>query len=233
MCGILGFVGVNSPANLRLIESLLLQLSLRGTHATGIAWLDERSNVNVLKKPLPAQQFISLKPFAGIKRNQLVLIAHTRYSTSDLAYNQPLMREETALVMNGVISQEPPELWPMADWFDYQTRNDAEIALCHTLHGLRGEVPGSFACCELSPAGLVAYRNEDRPLWLGSGKDFHVCASTQDALKRCNIKSHLSTPGKVYDIDSNGIVTRPIGYKHVARHDLQTDPSYNTISCQL
>lgn len=233
MCGILGFVGANTPANLKLVEALLLQLSLRGTHATGISWLDEHSTVHTLKEPLPAKLFLSRKPFAGLKLNDLTLIAHTRYSTSDLAYNQPLLRDDTAIVMNGVISQEPPELWPMADWFDYKTRNDTEIALCHTLHGMRGQVPGSFACCELSPAGLVAYRNADRPLWLGRGTDCWVCASTQDALKRCGLTEiRPTTVGRIYDIDHNGIVAHPIG--GVQRGpDHQTAAEYGDLHCRL
>lgn len=119
----------------------------------------------------------------------------------------------------------------MADWFAYETRNDAEVALCHSLNGLRGQVPGSFACCELSPAGLVAYRNTDRPLWLGHGDGFYVCASTHDALSRCGVKDvRQATPGKVYDVMSDGIVAQPFGWTPT-REDQQTAPHYNPLSC--
>lgn len=212
MCGILGFIGDNTKANRLLIEKLMLQLSLRGTHATGLAFQSLHMGLGMVIEPIPAEAFFqlySLDELLPDPQFPLALIGHTRYSTSDLAWNQPIEREGTAVVMNGVISQELPCDWPAADLMDYQTANDAEIALMFALTGQRGRMPGSFACCELNEGELLCYRNTDRPLWWGRGKDYTVVASTQDALLRSGVKTVRQLPaGKVYDLFPSGIVAR-------------------------
>lgn len=211
MCGILGFAGDNTPKNRQLIKSLMLQLSLRGTHATGVAY-QTVARVETLEASIPATEFLETFPVEFMLPPSLKpirLIGHTRYSTSDLLWNQPIDREGTAIVMNGVISQEPPDCWPGAGLFDYRTGNDAEIALLYALNGQRGMMPGSFAICELDDAGLICYRNTDRPLWWGHGEDYTVACSTRDALLRCKVRDPRQLPaGKVYDLFTNGIVPR-------------------------
>lgn len=211
MCGILGFTGDNSPKNRQLIRSIMLQLSLRGTHATGMAYQTSDS-IDVIEASIPATEFLDTFPMEfmlPLQHKLIRLVGHTRYSTSDLQWNQPIERERTAVVMNGVISQEPPAKWPYAELFDYRTGNDAEVALMYALNGMRGQMPGSFAICELDEAGLLCYRNTDRPLWWGRGEDFAVVCSTRDALTRCRVKDPKQLPpGKVYDLFPNGIVPR-------------------------
>lgn len=210
MCGILAFAGDNTPKNLKLIHDLMLQLSLRGTHATGFA-IQTKGPLDILQAPVGAEAFLAQFPMDFLLPNHkqpIRLIGHTRYSTSDLEWNQPLERDGTALVMNGVISQEFPHDWPMAEVFDYQTGNDAEVALMYALNGQRGHMPGSFAIAELNEADILVYRNTDRPLWWGRGEDYSVVASTQDALKRCRVPEiQFMRPGRVNVLLPNGIVT--------------------------
>lgn len=211
MCGILGFVGDNTKKNRLLIADLLRQLSLRGTHATGFSF-QTSTGVYTIEASIPAEDFVEQFPLDQVMDSfsqQIRLIGHTRYSTSDLRWNQPIQREGSAIVMNGVISQESPDKWPGVGVFDYATGNDAEIALMYALAGSRGMLPGSFACCELSDSDLLCYRNTDRPLWLGKGPDFSVVSSTQDSLKRCRVfHAKALPPGKVYELYPQGVVVR-------------------------
>ena len=192
MCGILAFAGANTPPNVDLIERVMLQLSMRGTHATGYSWRESDGHIEVCKQPISAAQFISAFPLtallscSGLHLPEIRLIGHTRYSTSDLAYNQPLQMGNTAIVMNGVLSQEGPETWPKSKW-PYTTRNDTEIALHYALMGKRGDFHGSYAIAELDENVLLCYRNGYRPLWFGKGDDYMICASTRDALERCGV----------------------------------------------
>lgn len=213
MCGILAFSGDNTPTNRRIVHDVMAYLSLRGTHATGIAYHDLSWGVGIAVEPIGAEQFMVRHPIIELCPPEAVpvlgLIAHTRYSTSDIAWNLPLIREGRALVMNGVISQELPCDWPGADIMEYETGNDAEIALMYALSEMRGQLPGSFACCELADGEVLCYRNTDRPLWWGHGRDYTIVASTKDALLRSkvsNIKNLL--PGRVYDVFPNGLVPR-------------------------
>lgn len=174
MCGIIGFSGAASPAARQVIERLFLDASRRGTHATGVAsW--SASLFTSLSAPQPAAEFVDAGCLDGLMPEQgqpFQLIGHTRYSTSDLNFNQPIVQGGCALVLNGVLSQEPPELWNkyLQHPVKFATRNDAEIALQAALQGpapsQRGALPGSYAVLELWHDGtMLAYRNGWRPLY--------------------------------------------------------------------
>lgn len=204
MCGILGFVGASTDQNRLLVKALMAQLSLRGTHATGAAWINTRGDLMSRSKPGNAVDF-----FNGFNEYTLPkmirLIGHTRYSTSDLAWNQPITYGEVsmALVMNGVLSQETPDKWPRSRRI-YLTKNDAEIAFHRSLEGHIGDMNGSFAVCELNKSQLLCYRNGQRPLYVGTGDDYRCVASTHDALERCGVHVvGLIEPGLIVDLVSD------------------------------
>jgi len=206
MCGILGFVGANNQPNRDLIKALTLQLSLRGTHATGLAWLNDETGLRCVSVPASAEEFWD-KCNINHGAEVLKVVAHTRYSTSDLKWNQPLADDNIAMVMNGVISQETPDKWPnpypLHNPTFYQTGNDVEIALAFSLAGRRAQMSGSWAICELNANGqLLAYRNHARPLWAASGPDqsWRCVCSTADALLRCGLRPIALPPGEVLDL---------------------------------
>lgn len=217
MCGILGFVGPNTAATQQMVRQLMLHLSLRGTHATGLAVLVNHQ-LRTISMPVDARTFLERVTLDSpmCQSGELKLIAHTRYSTSDLRWNQPVTDGYTALVMNGVISQEPPERWPFP-WDGknavkkYETGNDAEVALRFAgVPNQRGHMPGSWAICELEINGsLLVYRNGYRPLWAACGPDqsWRVVSSTADSLLRCGLRPFLLTAGVVTDIGSAPVKT--------------------------
>ena len=215
MCGIIGYHGPRTPDALRWIEEMILEASRRGTHATGLAYLED-GELCICNEPLPAKEFLDHYDLRGIAPNEkkLSFVAHTRYSTSDLDWNQPLEDEECALVMNGVISQDEPDNWPVSiyEYEPYRTRNDVEVALRFAKLGQRGEMPGSFAILELWQDGkMYAYRNAHRPLYWTSaqGGDFFF-ASTEDIITRVlgpQRTPSMLAPGMVHDCVRTGVVS--------------------------
>jgi len=122
------------------------------------------------------------------------MIAHTRYSTSDLKYNQPLGNDRLAIVHNGVISQSNPKGWKKEFGLTTKTTNDSELIL-QSLNA--GEHPlnkfkGSMAVCGISEDGeLFAFRNSERPLWYQQFGNGVIFASTKDILWRCDCTTAL------------------------------------------
>lgn len=187
MCGVIGvYLNDVKEKDLQEIEQLFVQSQIRGKHATGVTYLKE-GNLTTIKEPVAAKEFVSDIDFADFVRSDgsLVLIGHTRYSTSDLMYNQPIESEDIAIVHNGVISQEPIEDWE----FRCKTKNDSELILQVYLntesHPLEMYHDRSMAVCSLGSNGtLTAFRNHERPLWYLNRGNGVVFASTRDILNR-------------------------------------------------
>ncbi len=122
--------------------------------------------------------------------NNLTMLAHTRYSTSDLKYNQPIGDDELVISHNGIITQGDPTIWHSLFGFKTKTTNDSElIYVCikagkHPLKVFRG----SIAVCILQNKQLNFYRNEQRPLWFCQELNGVVVASTKDILLRAGFK---------------------------------------------
>ncbi len=185
MCAVLGLYNDNGIDNI-LLKNLLNQSMIRGKHATGIAW----NNKGKLEYDIftsSADQY----DIPNIKTN--MLIAHCRYSTSDLQYNQPITDKNLAIVHNGVITQSDPATW--ANTYDMQfcTKNDSEIVLRHwqkKIHPIN--IEGSMAVIVLDMVNenkLHFFRNEQRPLYWAKHKNHYVITSTKDIMKRSNINN--------------------------------------------
>lgn len=201
MCGIVAFHGPRSAAALDLVQACLLQAAVRGTHATGLAWL-EAGGLHMEKAPVSAREFVEHFDLARLAEGEdrLSVVAHTRYSTSDLAWNQPLDDEDLAMVMNGVVSQDTPDRWPLVEQKPYKTGNDVEVAMRYARLGRRGHMPGSFAVVELWSGGeMLAYRNAYRPLYAAQAAGGALVASTLDMLRRVGLTGILLQPGVVYN----------------------------------
>lgn len=225
MCGILGFVGRNSASNRDLIQRLMVELSLRGTHATGISVVTP-TGIKTVSMPVGAEEFFKRTSLHSLSTPSIRLIGHTRYSTTgDLAWNQPLFNARVAVVVNGVIDQRGPDHWP-TQFGPYRTTNDAEIALNAATRCQCGEFGGSWAVCEIDGASVNAYRNGYRPLWFGSTIDAIVCSSTVDSLLRCGISNPVKLPvGAMLDLVLGEVTPAAIGL--VNPRDRQPDPINN------
>lgn len=190
MCGI---IAVSMPhvtsRNLDQIRNLFLHSMIRGKHATGVTYY-KNGELHTIKEAVPALEFMNRHdPSKFVDENgNITLIGHTRYSTSDLEFNQPFQGKDISIAHNGVISQDP-DIWE----YETETRNDSELILrCIENGDDPAEVykKRSMACVAIELEGgnrvplLRAWRNHERPLWFFETPKAMVFASTSDILKR-------------------------------------------------
>lgn len=214
MCGIIGIIADRklNDNEINNINKLILESSIRGRHATGLAYYDfNDGDIVSYVKNADSNSFCN-EYFDSIRANiskleRIRLIAHTRYSTSNIDYNQPIVYDDYATVLNGVITQEPYDKW--INIFNIDTngdKNDASIlnrwirnnsALYNIL-----EHKCSAATINILPDGNVLYfRTHDRPMKTSSIDGVTYIASTHEILRRAlgeDITIENTVPYRVY-----------------------------------
>lgn len=207
MCAIVGAV-IEKPSDddLILVKRVIIESSIRGLHATGISYV-KNGKVLTKKEPLPAPEFLNKIDFFDLlnEDGNLYMIAHCRYSTSDLNYNQPMSSEQVSIVHNGVVTQELPENWQKLYGFQCQTKNDSELLLKTVENGenpLLRWSDASISACELhSDKTFKFYRNGKRPLQVNVMGNSVIVASTADIFKRAGVKNSVdSSMNAVYTL---------------------------------
>lgn len=215
MCGILGFYIKNAGASdFQLIRDLFKQSQVRGRHATGISFLT--SKLETIIEPLPAEDFIE-KHLSNAQIEKMInpdggfyAIGHCRYSTSDLKYNQPIHNKFMSIVHNGVITQEPYELWEEKYKAKCVTRCDSELII-HSTNPLSDYKSMSVAAAELLPdKSLRFYRNGKRPLHYCLFEKGVIITSTKNILVRSSpaLVSKMVEPMKYYTVNSEMKITK-------------------------
>lgn len=187
MCGVVGAILIEpSNEDLLMLNRVFLESQIRGKHATGVAYV-KGGELHIDKRPVPAEEFpFNFAEYVNEDGN-LYLIGHCRYSTSDLEYNQPLGNDKTAIVHNGVITQELPENWNKIYGYDCLTKNDSELVL-HSDDPLREFSHMSMGVCKLTAdKKLQLYRNGKRPLYLSSIPNGCIITSTSDIANRAQV----------------------------------------------
>lgn len=206
MCGVVG-VSLDSPSEkqIQIIRNVLLETEIRGKHASGIAWYN--GELNLIRKPVPISKLLEeVNIFDMIHDDKLRMVAHIRYSTSDLMYNQPIGDKSLYICHNGVVTQTEPEEWGELFGYSCEGRNDSELIFKHMTSGssqhLSEKFPNiSYALTYIDNNGTVSYaRNGLRPLWKCVSDNGFIVSSTYDILKRAG--SDLSMVSKV-DVDQD------------------------------
>ena len=215
MCGVVGLYDQNG-VDKTLVQKLLNESMIRGKHATGIAWVKENQiHYRVLPK--------SADVFDIPDMDTDMVIAHCRYSTSDLEYNQPIVEGDVAVVHNGVITQSDPSTWENTYNMQFKTKCDSEIALKHwdrLVHPLH--IEGSMAMIVLDlkhePA-INFFRNEQRPLYYSVHDGCYIITSTADIQKRAGIHDAIQAECCVnYRLQANTLTKETI---RAVNEDLQ------------
>ena len=228
MCGVLG-IAIKKPTEkeFELIRRLFVQSMIRGKHATGVSYV-KKGKVHTIKEPVHAYTFINNQdiPSWVNEDGNLYCIGHVRYSTSDLAYNQPMATDNLSIVHNGVISQESPETWKDTYGYETLTKNDSELILRCLENGeipLHKFQPSSMSVCTLDKDKvLTAFRNEARPLYYTYGSNGIIFASTADILKRSGLETAVvQTPMYEHFIVDNFKVITYNRYEFPSIEDLQ------------
>lgn len=204
MCGIIGFSCTKlTQHHVALLTSVLLESGVRGLHAFGLAH-EQNEGIVVRKWAKPITDRMSMQMVSQILADRKItkLIAHCRYSTSELCDNQPIADKNFALAHNGVISQEPPEQWKRLYGHKCSTRNDSELLWHSRLFGANPFETwpnASIAAVELSVRdGLRFYRNGKRPLFYAQGKDYVLVFSTEDIGRWAGLDALRTGAGIIY-----------------------------------
>ena len=202
MCAIFGGDVELSEDNLDIIKNLFVESRIRGKHATGVAFL--KNGIHCVSRPIPSNEFIlHNNPLDWVHEGRIKFIAHCRYSTSDIRYNQPIGDTDKAIVHNGVVTQDPPEMWGRYG-YELTTTNDSEL-VWHSQEPLTEFPDASMAVAELhSNGGLRWYRNGKRPLYTCEG----FFMSTKDIALRSGLRDPVRCqPGVIYTPESNTKLT--------------------------
>lgn len=211
MCAVIGaFLENPSSRDLTMLADVFYESSIRGLHATGVSWVKDGQIKTVIDSK-PANLFLESLDFRNCinEDGNLYLIGHCRYSTSDLAYNQPLWNENVSIVHNGVVSQEMPEKWKDLYGYDCKTRNDSEL-IVHTLQANKSpleEFPNSsMAVVELyKEKKLRFYRNGKRPIYFTSLPNGVIITSTKDIAQRADLPGTAEVPMNKYVTVAKGV----------------------------
>lgn len=195
MCGVIGYSGHASTAALEALRTVLLESSIRGRHASGLAWHDGSGLQRVAQDGPMEALLADVDLWDMVQPNgRVVMIGHARYSTSDLLFHQPLVAQGYALAHNGVISQADPSEWPARFGLHCEGRNDSELLLRALIAGLDPSETfprASVAAVWIDPSGALKWtRNGLRPLWsaqLGGGR---TIASTANILQRAGLEPY-------------------------------------------
>jgi glucosamine 6-phosphate synthetase-like amidotransferase/phosphosugar isomerase protein len=123
MCGLAGVIlGTKRRRHAELAEiaarftQLLILNERRGRHATGVALVDRDGGHELLKRPLPAHEFVALDLYrevlAELSNRTTCILGHTRWPTrgtpAEPLNNQPIRRGRTLGTHNGTILNSTP-----------------------------------------------------------------------------------------------------------------------------
>jgi glutamine phosphoribosylpyrophosphate amidotransferase len=209
MCALIGFYGKKNDKNIDLLRKIFIESQIRGKHATGLSFLLD-NEIETFSESIPSYEFVELFPF-NLLPEDLILIGHTRYSTSDLRFNQPIDNRVMSIVHNGIITQEDPCNWKDDFGYSCVTCNDSELIIKSfesNKHPLVEFGDSSISSIVLNAEGLRFFRNGNRPLWYLLYNEAIFVASTKDIFLRSffdlNISPVKCKVGVEYKIDSIG-----------------------------
>ena len=212
MCALLGCDLENvTKENLLTLRLIALESQIRGKHAFGLSYIGSKG-LTTITKPVCAEDFLRMHSLNDcVYNDNLTLIGHCRYSTSDIRYNQPLTTGEVSIAHNGVIEQSPPETWAKYG-YHLTTNNDSEFVLRAVENGeqpLSRFPEASMSVLELRNDGVLRYyRNGKRPLWKSEVENGFFLTSTRDIALRSGLKNPvICIPGFLYQ---DGLATKII-----------------------
>lgn len=195
MCGVIGIYLKNvEEEDLAFIERLFYESEIRGKHATGLSFLIN-GQIKTFKQSAPVSEFFdNVDLYDCINEDgNVYMIGHTRYSTSDLKYPQPISTGRISVVHNGVITQEPKENW----MYKCETSNDSELIVRSfefDSHPFIDFPESSMAVCSLTTdKKITAFRNHERPLWFAMHPKGIVFTSTADIARRAGLEDPEKT----------------------------------------
>jgi len=233
MCGIVGYYTTRKDKVMEakdVLTSLLLYSEERGKQATGLGYLDDDGQIQIIKDNVPARQFVISDEFVDFKESKDILpkfaIGHTRFPTygspNNHLNNHPVIyRNRIALVHNGTISNHDDVIQQVVGRRKAEVDTEAISAPIYQFveEGKTAEeaitetsslVRGSMACALIdtdSPRTLRLWRRVS-PLFLACHKETGVIyfASSKEYLERSLTRFRPYHSGLFYDLESPYII---------------------------
>ena len=124
MCGIFGIIA-QSDVKKQDLKKLALHARQRGRDSSGFIYLkDDRYQVQ--RADYDVKQLLSkVKPYQSS-----IVLGHSRLITNGLGDNQPVIRDEVAVIHNGIITNEAA-IWKELD-MDRALQIDSEVIVAIT-----------------------------------------------------------------------------------------------------
>lgn len=217
MCGIIGFTSnKTTKKQLDAVKIVMTESRIRGMHASGIvAATDGKRLIKVVSQPI--DKLVQEIDWESMLGHKVTIIAHARYSTSDINYNQPIVGSSGIVIAhNGVITQSPPEHWEQLYGYKTKTKNDSELLLRCIIAGqdpLEVFPDSSIAALVMKKDNeIYSIRNGLRPLWKGTVESAVIYGSTFDILSRAGVNEPQRVPcsGTDKQVYSNHVLRIPI-----------------------
>lgn len=205
MCGIAVFYRTsNKTLTQSDVNNLLINLQVRGTDATGIAWFDAQG-VHTIKARAPATEFIkhdvflkNIDSIINAKWGMLHVRRATHGSPQNNNNNHPLVNNDGVIVHNGVVH---PTVW-----LPGKGECDSEQIMLHIQKSGFSELSNisgtaSFAYCDFNDMGTIYLYAHNNPMVLGMKNGIWVMCSTNHILKSAlDIKGSNVKKDTVYAI---------------------------------
>lgn len=198
MCGLTGVAGDIQKEDRVFFKNLLAVSTLRGLDSTGIAAINEKGQVDILKKAIPAYDLLNERKFDQIVQwDSQVLIGHTRAATVgrvNAATAHPFDTGRLVGAHNGTLTG-----WhSLPNSKDYDVDSECMLnSICQIgWDETLGKIGGAYAITVYNSEdhSLEMIRNDERPLYVAYKENGSVMywASESWMLKalseRCGVK---------------------------------------------
>lgn len=194
MCGIFGSVSSDKVDKTKL-KNLVLHARQRGRDSSGILYYDKES-YSVIKRNYDIKKLFR----SNQKINSTVIMGHSRLITNGLNDNQPVVRDGTSVIHNGIVVNTD-EIWANLDVkrkFEIDTEAINAVAISHLKNGgTYDEIPnkvlkycvGTISCVLLLPNyGKLLLFSNNGSLYYGFSNENIYFASEKYPLEKIKCK---------------------------------------------
>ncbi len=224
MCSLFGLIDYSDTLSYilkkKIIRTLSVKCEVRGTDATGIAYIKGNGSMKIIKKALPAHKI----KFKICNDNPKVIMGHTRLTTQGtqlLNYNNhPFYSDKLgySLAHNGIIYNDiairKDEKLPKTK---IETDSYIAVQLIDSMNALNEEsisnmvdkVRGSYCFTILSKDNELYIVKGDNPICIAKFEGYYVYASTESILKEAFKELDLEPNEYITPEDGTLIIFKP------------------------
>lgn len=233
MCGNWGMITDTNNKNTRDFMKMGLYVdALRGRHSTGLATIDHRDEIEINKRALDANDFLTLPAVDKqiMNHQNRVFIGHNRHATRGSINNinaHPFQHGKITMVHNGSLTQT--HNLPDHMRFEVDSENIAHsLNTIGTLDTLK-RLYGAFALVwwDAEEKRVKMARNSERPLTLANikGSNTVIWGSEYNMLQFVAARSGLKIE-EIWSLPENTVASFDPKSKDIWECDIQEDVEY-------